>query len=78
MYRTGPASHEDHLCAVCGAKRGAHSGPNNPHAPNGACPSGAFPKWPSTIRDEARAGMVFDRRVRTFWQASRSTFQPRG
>lgn len=72
-----PDYHENHLFAVCGAKRGAHAGHSNPHCPPSACPSGPFPKWPTTIRDQGRAGRVFDRRVRKFWQASRTTFQPR-
>lgn len=72
-----PEYHESHRCANCGAKQGAHAGPGNPHAVQGACPSGEFPKWPSTIRDEGRAGRVYDRRVKAFWRASKSTFKPK-
>ena len=69
--------HENHLCRNCGQKQGAHAGMLNPHVPAGSCPSGEFPRWPSTIRDDVRAGKLFDKRVRKFWLASKTTFQPR-
>jgi len=72
-----PDYSDNHICANCGQKRGAHAGATNPHAKPGACPPGEFPAWPRTIRDEGRAGRVFDRRVRKFWEASESTFKPR-
>lgn len=69
---------ENHLCANCGAKYGRHAGRGNPHVPENTCPSGPhFPKWPTTIDDDKRAGELFDERVRKFWQSSRTTFKPR-
>lgn len=72
-----PDYNDNHLCSACGAKYGAHAGRGNPWCVDGTCPSGAFPKWPTTIDDDKRAGEVFDERVRKFWQASKSTFKPR-
>lgn len=72
-----PTYHENHLCANCGDKYGRHAGRGNPHAPEETCPSGPFPKWPTTIQDEKRAGEVFDRRVKRFWETSGTTFQPK-
>ncbi|HEY6117459.1 MAG TPA: hypothetical protein VI172_16015 [Candidatus Dormibacteraeota bacterium] len=69
--------HPNHLCTACGEKYERHAGRGNPHVTEGACPSGPFPKWPTTITDEKRAGEVFDQRVAAFWQASRTTFKPR-
>lgn len=69
--------HENHLCRNCSAKQGDHAGPSNPHAAPGACPPGRFPRWPHTIRDEKRAGLLFDKRVAKFWQGSKTTFQPK-
>lgn len=62
---------------TCGARFGAHGGRNNPHAPEFACPPGKFPDWLSSIADQDRAGEIFDQRVKAFWLASRSAFQPR-
>ncbi len=72
-----PQYHDNHLCAACGEKFANHARWGNPHAVEGACPSGPFPKWPATIKDEHKAGILFDKRVAQFWRASPSTFQPR-
>lgn len=74
--RSHAGTHPDHLCARCGAKFSAHAALANPIAPNG-CPSGEFPRWPSSIKDDARAGRLFDKRVAAFWKASKSTFSPK-
>lgn len=69
--------HPNHLCRVCGQKFENHAGRGNPHVAENTCPSGKFPKWPTTIDDEQAAGVEFDRRVAAFWKASGSTFQPK-
>lgn len=72
-----PDYHDNHLCRVCGARYGNHAGRHNPHVVENTCPSGRFPKWPTTIDDDKAAGELFDRRVATFWKASGTTFKPR-
>jgi len=63
-----------HICCVCGHHWEQHSGPNNPLAAPAACPSGEFPKWPK-LKDEAKAGALFDKRLAAFWKRSKSTFK---
>lgn len=65
--------HDNHLCRNCAAKYGAH------RASDAACPPPrvAFPKWPSTIDDEAKAGALYDKRLAAYWKASESTFSPK-
>lgn len=63
---------DDHHCANCNQRFGAHRWGDS------RCPPcGTFPEWPKAIRDEARAGLVFDRRVSEFWGASTTVFKPR-
>lgn len=69
--------HPNHLCSKCGAKYEKHAGRGNPWCAEGTCPSGPFPKWPTTIDDEKAAGELFDKRVKAFWETSKTTFQPR-
>lgn len=70
-------SDERILCRHCGQRLGIHGGSENPYAAPLACPVGEFPKWPTSVRDEQRAGRLFDQRVRKFWTRSRTTFSPR-
>lgn len=72
-----PTYHENHVCSNCGDKYGRHAGRGNPYVPESTCPSGPFPKWPTTIADEREAGKLFDQRVERFWKASGTTFKPR-
>jgi hypothetical protein len=63
--------HEKHLCRHCGFSKQEH------RASDLHCPAtGTFPKWPSTIRDEARAGKVFDQRLARHWAARKTKFKP--
>lgn len=64
------------LCAICGAKGEWHRGSD------GLCPpltgktwgsAKPFPKWPKTIKDEAKARALYDKRVATYWKQSRQT-----
>lgn len=78
LRRPAVAYHDDHLCSNCGQKFSHHAAHGNPYAAEGACPSAReFPKWPSTIRDEAKAGRLFDERVERFWRASPGAFRPK-
>lgn len=64
-----------HLCKACGYKFEEHRGaPLDGRAH--ACPSGASPKWPSSIKDETRAGEVYDARVSKFWAKTKTSFKP--
>lgn len=57
------------LCARCGETLGQH------HCESAACPAGPFPKWPSSIKDEAKAGALWDKRIKAFWAKSKTTFK---
>lgn len=70
--------HAKHLCRRCNQKFEAHSCAGNPLAATGACPSApAFPSWPRSVRDEAKAGAIYDKRVKAFWAASPGVFLPK-
>ena len=56
------------LCGNCGKRGDQHRGYD------GKCPGpGPEPKWPSTIKDEARAGALYDKRMARYW-AQRKTY----
>jgi len=66
---------DHHLCNACGRKFGEHAAARNPHCAVGTCPSGDFPSWPK-MKDEAKAGALFDKRIAKFWTTSKTTFRP--
>lgn len=68
--------HDKHGCAICGATR-------ENHLDNQKCPPFSqwgtikpFPRWPKTIKDEAKAGALFDKRLNDYWTANDSFFKP--
>ncbi len=62
-------------CTHCGARKEQHGSAENPVRAF-ACPGpGTEPRWPTTIKDERRAGEVFDRRLARFWSERSTTFQ---
>lgn len=59
-------------CTHCGCRGNAH------RASDGLCPATeAFPRFPTTIRDEAKAESVWDARIASHWSARTTTFNPR-
>lgn len=57
-------------CRHCGRKGSEHRGSD------GLCPGkGPEPKWPRTIRDEAKAGALFDKRMAKYWSKQTTTFE---
>lgn len=59
-------------CRHCGIRGNLHRGSD------GRCPGAETePRWPSTIRDEAKAGAVYDARLSAHWSARKTTFDPR-
>jgi hypothetical protein len=72
-----PPEYERRLCRMCGAQGQHH------RAIDGKCPSMAswgrpkpFPRWPPTIRDEAKAGRLYDTRLARYWARGRTWFRP--
>jgi hypothetical protein len=64
--------HEKHLCAVCNLSYDKH------RTGDDRCPgASAFPKWPSTVHDEVRAGALFDKRVAKYWSQRLTFFVPK-
>lgn len=69
--------HSDHYCQNCGTKYADHALSNNPYAPMDRCPRAKKgPSWPTSIRDEAKAGALFDVRLQRHWQARTTIFKP--
>jgi hypothetical protein len=64
-----------HRCRVCGERFDNHATANNPVRPFG-CPGKKFPTWPKSIRNEAKAGALYDKRIAKFWRERKSTFSP--
>lgn len=65
--------HEKHLCSVCGQRFGLHHVGSNPICP----PAGkAFPMWPK-VKSEAKASLLYDKRIKAFWDASPGVFTPK-
>lgn len=68
--------HDLHHCATCGGRK-------EEHLDRQKCPPFSqwgrvkpFPKWPKTIKDEAKAGALFDKRIKAYWTANDSFFRP--
>lgn len=62
-------------CRHCLQRRDKHGSAENPHRPF-ACPgNGREPAWPRTIKDEQRAGRVFDERLARFWTQRETSFE---
>lgn len=61
----------DHVrCRHCARRLGEHRA-----EPQHSCPGpGKFPKWPSTVKDEEKAGALFDKRVRAYWSKRSTAF----
>ena len=62
-------------CKLCGTRFDEH------RSEGALCPPTVswgklrpFPRWPR-LRDEARAGALFDRRLAAYWAKSRGTFR---
>ena len=69
-------TNERHLCRHCGMRLGMHGGKDNPFRP-WACPGAKdFPRWPLTIKDETRAGQVYNKRLERFWTRRNTRFEP--
>jgi len=65
----------DKLCAHCGFNESKHGGATNPYRPF-ACPAtGKEPKWPTTIRDEKKAGELLDKRLAQHWTKRKTSFR---
>jgi len=61
----------DTLCSHCGQPGMKH------RSSDARCPgSTKEPKWPTTIRDEKRAGEVFDTRLARHWSKRTTTYRP--
>lgn len=59
----------DVLCKHCGFAGRKH------RTGDARCPAGeAFPKWPTTVKDEVKAGALFDKRLAKYWAARATTF----
>ncbi len=55
--------YERAFCRACGERGERHRGSD------GHCPGrGRDPRWPSSVKDEQRAGAIFDARMLRFWQ----------
>jgi hypothetical protein len=64
------------LCKHCGKPGTEHGMADNPHRPF-ACPSDKpFPKWPTSIKDDEKAGALFDRRLAKHWTARITCYEP--
>jgi hypothetical protein len=73
---TFSSSELERLCAHCGEKGTQHGGPNNPQRAY-ACPApGKPPKWPSSQKDEKKAGALFDKRLAKYWSKRKTSFYP--
>lgn len=68
--------HDRVICRRCGARKEQHGGATNPHRPF-ACPGGEFPKFPK-LKDERKAGELFDKRLAAFWTKRSTSFSPAG
>lgn len=65
----------ERLCAYCGRKGTQHGGGSNPHRPY-ACPAdGKAPTWPK-LKDEKKAGALFDKRLAKYWTQRTTAFRP--
>ena len=62
--------HPRHLCSNCLQKFEDH------RTSDRKCPGKKEPKWPTTIKDEDRAGEVFDKRMEKFWSENKTYFKP--
>lgn len=57
-------------CRHCGARFSEH------RATDAHCPAvPKFPAWPSTIRDEAKAGATYDKRIARHWTMRATAFR---
>lgn len=63
-------------CKHCFNRYDNHACPENPHAPANRCPGRVEPKWPTTIKNEEKAGKLFDKRLAKFWNERSTTFSP--
>jgi hypothetical protein len=67
--------HPKHRCRACGARLEQHVGIDYTPKPLACPPHGVkFPSWPSTVKDESKAGALFDKRVADYWQKSGSVW----
>lgn len=58
------------ICSNCGKRGEQHRGVD------GKCPGpGPEPKWPKTIRDEVKAGDLFDKRMARYWSQNKTYFR---
>lgn len=58
------------FCRRCG-QIGEHH-----RASDGHCPGkGLHPKWPRSIRDEAKAGALYDKRMVKYWNERSTIFE---
>lgn len=61
------------LCRHCGVVGTKH------RARDGRCPATAQePRWPSTVKDEDKAGQLFDKRMARHWAKRSTVFEPCG
>ena len=67
--------HPKHLCRHCRQAYEKHAASAVGDVPKDRCP-GKEAKWPTSIKDEERAGKVFDERLRRMWTARKTTFAP--
>lgn len=65
-----------HRCRYCGERFDNHAAPNNPIRPEGCPKDGKFPTWPKSVRNEKKAGELYDKRIARFWRARKTTFTP--
>ncbi len=65
-----------HPCKNCGRRFDYHAVDGNLFATPGKCPGDGDPKWPSTVRDEAKAQELFDSRLKKFWSERSTSFSP--
>lgn len=66
------------LCKHCGLRGGKHGGVNNPHRVRPCPASDADPKWPTTIKDQAKAGALYDKRLAKHWTKRTTSYEPVG
>jgi hypothetical protein len=64
------------LCRNCGYPGTKHGSAQNPVRPY-ACPAnGAEPKWPHSIKDDKKAGALYDKRLDRFWRKRTTRYEP--
>ncbi len=70
------SSEERLRCKFCGTAGGSH------RTSDGKCPAlfgwgsmKPLPRWPNTVRDQVKAGALFDKRLTQYWAASKTWFK---